>query len=98
MTPEQAVAGWRGSPPHNALMINEGVWSTPWKAIGVAIHKGVAHVWFGREADPTGVPVIDLSTRDSGTQTAGNATGNSGNDVITVALGKRLSMAGRGLT
>ncbi|MCU0843567.1 MAG: CAP domain-containing protein [Spirochaetes bacterium] len=55
MNAEIALKGWQGSPAHNAVIINEGIWSGgPWKAVGVGIYGNYAVVWFGREADPAG--------------------------------------------
>ncbi|WP_230467538.1 CAP domain-containing protein [Lujinxingia vulgaris] len=52
MAPDNALRLWQNSPGHNAVILNEGSWSTPWGAIGVGIAGQYAHVWFGREADP----------------------------------------------
>ncbi len=52
ITPEQALSMWKGSPGHNACVINSGMWKEPWQAIGVGIHDGYAVVWFGNEPDP----------------------------------------------
>lgn len=51
MTPEYALKSWQGSSAHNAVIINDGVWKTEWKAIGVGIYKGLAVTWFGHEED-----------------------------------------------
>jgi hypothetical protein len=51
MTPEYALQSWKDSPPHNAVIISEGIWNENWNAIGVGIYKGFATVWFGNEAD-----------------------------------------------
>lgn len=50
--PATALERWKKSRGHHAVIINEGTWSTPWKAMGVGIVDGFAHVWFGHEADP----------------------------------------------
>lgn len=52
MTPSGALGLWQNSSGHNAVILNEGIWSDPWGAIGVGIAGQYAHVWFGREADP----------------------------------------------
>lgn len=58
-TPKGALDGWKHSAPHNACILNQGIWSsTIWKAIGVGIYKGVACVWFGKENDPAGYYII----------------------------------------
>jgi len=54
VTAETALRGWKGSPGHNAVIINEGMWSRSWKAIGVGIYGNYAVVWFGHEEDPAG--------------------------------------------
>jgi len=48
-----AIAGWVGSPGHLAVMINQGIWKSPWNAIGIGIYEGFAVVWFGKEEDNT---------------------------------------------
>jgi uncharacterized protein YkwD len=46
------LESWKGSPGHNAVILNEGIWSdSNWKAIGVGIYKGYAVIWFGEEPD-----------------------------------------------
>ncbi len=52
-----ALAGWKSSPGHNSVIINQGIWGdNKWNAIGIGIYKGYAVVWFGREKDPAGWP------------------------------------------
>lgn len=51
---ETALRGWKSSPGHNAVIINEGMWSRSWKAIGIGIYGNYAVVWFGHEDDPAG--------------------------------------------
>lgn len=56
---DDAMKGWKSSPGHNALIINEGDWKTAeWKAMGVGIYKGFAVIWFGEETDNVGKPGI----------------------------------------
>lgn len=44
--------GWKGSHGHNQVIINAGTWKKmEWKAVGVAIRKPYAVVWFGNEPD-----------------------------------------------
>jgi Ca2+-binding RTX toxin-like protein len=53
------MQAWLDSPGHRALIESTGVWSSaPWQAIGVGMRAGVAFVWFGREPDPAGLPVV----------------------------------------
>lgn len=57
-TPERALNGWQKHASHNEVMINLGKWKKKrWNAIGVALYKGYAVIWFGEETDPAGVPL-----------------------------------------
>jgi len=49
---EVALNGWKNSSGHNAVIINSGIWSDEWKAIGIGMYGGYAMVWFGNETDP----------------------------------------------
>jgi hypothetical protein len=52
-TPESALSGWKGSPLHNAVIVNSGTWARiKWRAVGVGIYGSYAVVWFGEESDP----------------------------------------------
>ncbi len=52
LTAEDALKGWQGSPGHNAVIVNSGIWKDlHWNAIGVGIYGGFAVVWFGAEED-----------------------------------------------
>lgn len=52
----EGIEGWKKSPSHNPLMINEGMWSkVTWKAIGVGLYKEYGIVWFGDVEDEDGV-------------------------------------------
>lgn len=49
---EEALEGWKKSPAHNPLLINEGMWEKiEWKAIGIGIYKEYGVVWFGQMED-----------------------------------------------
>ena len=51
-TAEGSLNGWKGSPGHNAVIINQGIWhDNNWQAIGIGIYQGYACVWFGTERD-----------------------------------------------
>ncbi|MFP5500845.1 MAG: CAP domain-containing protein [Candidatus Sericytochromatia bacterium] len=53
LTPAKALASWKSSSGHNAVIINEGTWAdTTWQAVGVGINGEYATVWFGKESDP----------------------------------------------
>ncbi len=51
ITPAKALELWKGSPPHHAVIINQGPWTKPWQAIGVGVYRGYAALWFGHEKD-----------------------------------------------
>jgi uncharacterized protein YkwD len=60
MTAQQALDLWKSSAPHNAVITNTGIWANlDWKAIGIGVYKGIAHVWFGEVTDPLGDPVFE---------------------------------------
>ncbi len=53
ITAEQALSMWQSSSGHHDVILNNNTWAnTQWKAIGAAIYKGYAVVWFGSEIDP----------------------------------------------
>ncbi|MEJ2599758.1 MAG: CAP domain-containing protein [Anaerolineales bacterium] len=55
VTAQDALAGWKSSPAHNAVILEQGVWSGyHWKAIGVGIFQNYAVAWFGDQSDPQG--------------------------------------------
>lgn len=82
VNPTAALQGWKASPGHNDVILNKGDWSSfTWKAIGVGIHKGIAHVWFGAATDATGTPAT-ASTPIVGTPQRDTFAATSGNDVI----------------
>jgi uncharacterized protein YkwD len=49
---KEGLDGWKVSPAHNPLIINEGMWSKiKWNAIGIGLYKEYGVVWFGELAD-----------------------------------------------
>lgn len=47
-----SLNGWKGSSGHNAVMINQGIWSSStWNAVGIGIYGNYAVVWFGKNVD-----------------------------------------------
>jgi uncharacterized protein YkwD len=51
-TAEEGLEGWKKSPSHNPLIVNQGMWQKAnWKAIGVGFYKEYGIVWFGETAD-----------------------------------------------
>lgn len=53
LSPAGTLGLWQGSPGHNNVIIGNGFWADL-TVMGVGIHDGYAHVWFGVEADPAG--------------------------------------------
>jgi hypothetical protein len=51
MTPAFALSSWQASPLHNAVILQQGKWREPWRAMGVGVYGGYAVIWFGREPD-----------------------------------------------
>lgn len=48
----EGIEGWKLSPGHNPVMINEGIWkSITWKAVGVAVRGDYGLIWFGELED-----------------------------------------------
>lgn len=65
ITAEQALALWQGSPPHNAVILNQDIWTDyPWGAIGGWVENGYACAWFGQE--PGTPPVAAPAPPDAG--------------------------------
>jgi len=55
LSTSQAVEAWKGSPAHNNVMLNLGIWEGyPWGAMGAGLYQGYATVWFGVQPDPAG--------------------------------------------
>ncbi len=51
-TAESSLNGWKSSKPHNAVILNQGIWNNHnWNAIGVGMLNGYAVIWFGEEID-----------------------------------------------
>lgn len=56
---ENALKGWKGSPGHNNIILNEGLFTeAQWKAMGIGIVGGYVIVWFGEQTDGDGPPPI----------------------------------------
>jgi uncharacterized protein YkwD len=51
-TAKEGLEGWKRSPSHNPLIINEGMWNkVTWKGVGIGIYKEYGVVWFGELED-----------------------------------------------
>lgn len=49
---ESALEQWKDSPGHNAVILNKDIWKdNQWRALGAAINREYAVVWFGEEPD-----------------------------------------------
>jgi uncharacterized protein YkwD len=49
---EEGLAGWKVSPGHNQVIMNDGIWkSIQWNAIGIGIYEEYGVVWFGELED-----------------------------------------------
>lgn len=55
---KEGLEGWKKSPSHNPLIVNEGMWSNVnWGAIGIGLYKEYGIVWFGELEDPGDINV-----------------------------------------
>lgn len=91
---EAALTGWKGSTGHNTVIVNEGIWSTPWNAIGIGVENDpsvgdyggrIYHVWFGRAEDPDGSGPIKGTRADNrieGTDFSDTVKGRAGDDLV----------------
>ncbi len=53
ITPETALELWEQSQGHRAMVLNRGIWAdNTWRAMGAAIGRHYAVVWFGESPDP----------------------------------------------
>ncbi len=85
----EALNNWKGSAPHNEVITNTGIWANiEWKAIGIGMYKGIAHVWFGEMADPLGEPVFEN----------GGGGGGGAGSTIDATLVPEIHEAGNGAT
>ncbi len=55
---EEGLEGWKRSPSHNPLIVNEGIWSkVTWQAVGIGFYKEYGIVWFGEVEDSGDLPM-----------------------------------------
>jgi hypothetical protein len=53
ITAQEALSLWKESAGHNNVILNKDIWKdVEWKAMGAAMYKDYAVVWFGKETDP----------------------------------------------
>lgn len=51
-TPGAALASWKKSPSHHAVLVNSGTWKhRTWKAIGIGVYKNYICVWVASVED-----------------------------------------------
>ncbi|MFB2894732.1 CAP domain-containing protein [Aerosakkonemataceae cyanobacterium BLCC-F50] len=83
-TATDALQGWKNSPSHNAVILNQGMWQNlKWNALGVGLYKGYAVIWFGEQTDPTGTPALTTASNPIlGTEGNDTLFGTIGNDTI----------------
>jgi hypothetical protein len=57
-TPEGALDSWKGSKPHNDVILNQDIWENyaPWPAMGCAVNDHYSVLWMGDAADPQPEP------------------------------------------
>jgi hypothetical protein len=56
-SPTDALNRWRGSAAHHDVIVNQGPWANvTWRAVGAALYRGYAVLWFGEEVDPGSQP------------------------------------------
>jgi hypothetical protein len=58
MSPSEALNCWHGSPAHNNVILNIGIWSQKWNAVGIGMMGNYAVIWFGNDADTEKVPLV----------------------------------------
>ena len=49
--PENALKSWKESKGHNDVIMNKGIWTRSWNAMGIGVYGNYAVVWFGVEKD-----------------------------------------------
>lgn len=51
-TPDAALASWKRSPGHHAVIVNKDIWKErTWKAIGIGVYKNYICVWVASTED-----------------------------------------------
>jgi hypothetical protein len=59
---EAALQAWQNSPPHNDMILNQGMWSSfVWRAMGMGVSSDRYFVWFSTLEDPAGSPTPCVS-------------------------------------
>lgn len=96
MTPSGALTNWKSSQPHNDVILNRGIWANiTFKAMGVGMLNGIAHVWFGEIVDASGAPGSPGQTI-IGTSAPDTLFGTPGDDWIFGGAGEDTVLGGDG--
>jgi hypothetical protein len=73
MTASTALRLWAADPPHNDVIVNQGIWKDmTWQAMGVWVEGDWASVWFGAQVDPT--PATAATANNAAAPQAGPST------------------------
>ncbi len=60
-TAKKALKSWQRSSGHNNVIVNRGPWrQVEWNALGVAVYKNYAALWFGEIKDSEPSPTLCL--------------------------------------
>lgn len=104
---DAALTGWQGSPGHDAVIVNTGIWnSIEFNAIGIGVETApgagpyggrVYHVWFGEERDARPVLRGTGAGNDiEGTAFADDIRGMGGGDRVRAGAGADRVQGGSG--
>ena len=65
-TAEEGLAGWKVSPGHNPVIVNDGIWKkVKWNAVGIGLYREYGVVWFGEVADDSQLKNCDEASSES---------------------------------
>lgn len=105
----KALEGWQNSSGHDAVIVNEGSWSSStWNAIGIGVEYDssvseyggrIYHVWFGTVEDFEGSPEIKgngNANKIDGTMFADTVKGRAGDDVLKGHGGRDILVGNHG--
>ncbi len=103
-----ALAAWKASPGHNAVLAGQGAWAgREFHSMGIGVDTSpgagpyggrIFHVWFGEAVDPTTPTILGGrgSDRITGTSFADTILSGRGNDVVRGGSGADTVSGGRG--
>ncbi|MEM9219384.1 MAG: CAP domain-containing protein [Cyanobacteria bacterium P01_F01_bin.150] len=82
-TAEDAFRSWRESDGHNAVILNQDIWSnSEWNALGVGIYGDYAVMWVGEASDPARAPKGSTRGIKSGSSKRNKLKGTGRDDII----------------